>query len=152
MQAAGKDAHVWFLNLTEQQVAERVGEARALALEAELLAERVPERLKDAYFELFAYPIRGAAMLNEYQLLAKRSMVCATRGDSLGAMADANRVSKMFVELNLWTRHYNEEIQGGKWNHFFNWQPYHWFRSEKIDPPICTPQVFAETKQAPAPG
>ena len=151
MQAAGKDAHVWFLNLTEQQVAERVGEARALALEAELLAERVPERLKDAYFELFAYPIRGAAMLNEYQLLAKRSMVCGTRGDSLGAMADANRVRKMFAELNQWTRHYNEEIQGGKWNHFFNWQPYHWFRSEKIDPPICTPQVFAETNQAPAP-
>ena len=151
MQAAGKDAHVWFVNYTEQQVAERVREAQALAREAASLADRVPQRLKDAYFELFAYPISGAAMLNEYQLLAKRSMVCGTRGDSLGAMADANRVRKMFAELNQWTRHYNEEIQGGKWNHFFNWQPYHWFRSEKIDPPICTPQVFAETNQAPAP-
>lgn len=151
MQAAGKDAHVWFVNYTEQQVAERVREAQALAREAASLAERIPQRLKDAFFELFAYPIRGAAMLNEYQLLAKRSMVSATRGDSLGAMADAHRVEQMFKELNQWTNHYNKEIRNGKWDNFFNWQPYHWFRSEKIDPPICTPQIFEDVKKAPAP-
>ena len=151
MQAAGKDAHVWFVNYTEQQVAERVREAQALAREAASLAERIPQRLKDAFFELFAYPIRGAAMLNEYQLLAKRSMVSATRGDSLGAMADAHRVEQMFKELNQWTNHYNKEIRNGKWDNFFNWQPYHWFRSEKIDPPICTPKIFEDVKKAPAP-
>lgn len=134
MQAAGKDAHVWFVNYTGQQVAERVREAQALAREAASLAERIPQRLKDAYFELFAYPISGAAMLNEYQLLAKRSMVSATRGDSLGAMADAHRVEQMFKELNQWTNHYNKEIRNGKWDHFFNWQPYHWFRSRKKRP------------------
>ena len=151
MQAAGKDAHVWFVNYTEQQVAERVREAQALARKAASLADRVPQRLKDAYFELFAYPISGAAMLNEYQLLAKRSMVNATRGDSLGAMADAHRVEQMFKELNQWTNHYNKEIRNGKWDNFFNWQPYHWFRSEKIDPPICTPKIFEDVKKAPAP-
>lgn len=151
MQAAGKDAHVWFVNYTEQQVTERVREAQALAREAASLAERVPQRLKDAFFELFAYPISGAAMLNEYQLLAKRSMVSATRGDSLGAMADAHRVEQMFKELNQWTNHYNKEIRNGKWDNFFNWQPYHWFRSEKIDPPICTPKIFEDVKKAPAP-
>ena len=151
MQAAGKDAHVWFVNYTEQQVAERVREAQALAREAASLAERVPQRLKDAIFELFAYPISGAAMLNEYQLLAKRSMVNATRSDSLGAMADAHRVEQMFKELNQWTNHYNKEIRNGKWDNFFNWQPYHWFRSEKIDPPICTPKNFEDVKKAPAP-
>lgn len=151
MQAAGKDAHVWFVNYTEQQVAERVREAQALAREAASLAERVPQRLKDAFFELFAYPISGAAMLNEYQLLAKRSMVSASRGDSLAAMTDAHRVEQMFKELNQWTNHYNKEIRNGKWDCFFNWQPYHWFRSEKIDPPICTPQIFEGVRKAPAP-
>ena len=151
MQAAGKDAHVWFVNYTEQQAAERVREAQALAREAASLAERVPQRLKDAFFELFVYPISGAAMLNEYQLLAKRSMVSATRGDSLGAMADAHRVEQMFKELNQWTKLYNKEIRNGKWDNFFNWQPYHWFRSEKIDPPICTPKIFEDVKKAPAP-
>ncbi len=150
LQAGGKDSHVWFVDYSEKQVAERVRLARSLAIEAETLADRVPERLKDAYFELVAYPIRGAALLNEYQLLARRSMVCAMRGDSLGAMADANRVRQTFNELNKWTSHYNEEIRDGKWREFFNWQPYHWFRSEKIDPPVCTPDLFAKARQAPS--
>lgn len=149
LQAAGKDAHVWFVQYTEAQVAKRLQEARSLEIEAELLAQRVPDRLKDAYFELVSYPIRGAAMLNEYQLLARRSMVLATRGDSLGAMADAARVRQMFDELNHWTHHYNEEVQGGKWQHFFNWQPYHWYRSERIDPPFATPEMLDAVRLTP---
>ena len=149
LQAAGKDAHVWFVQYTEAQVAKRLQEARSLEIEAELLAQRVPDRLKDAYFELVSYPIRGAAMLNEYQLLARRSMVLATRGDSLGAMADAARVRQMFDELNHWTHHYNEEVQGGKWQHFFNWQPYHWYRSERIDPPFATPETLEAVRLMP---
>ena len=149
LQAGGKDAHVWFVDYTEQQVAERLREARSLATEAELLASRIPAELQDAYFELISYPVRGAAMLNEYQLLARRSMVSASRLDSLGAMADANRVKQLFNDLNEWTRHYNEDIQQGRWREFFNWQPYHWFRSDKIDPPIATPELLAQAAQAP---
>ena len=37
--------------------------------------------MKNAYFELVSYPVCGAAMINEYQLLARRSMVRATAGD-----------------------------------------------------------------------
>ena len=148
LQAGGKDAHVWFVPYTEQQVDRRVQEARSLAAEVQLLAERVPSHLQNAFFELVAYPIRGAAMLNEYQLLARRSMVLASRGDSLGAMADARRVERMFNELNGWTRQY-DELMDGKWQHFFNWQPYHWFRSEKIDPPIASPDAIAAARLMP---
>jgi hypothetical protein len=88
-------------------------------------------------------------MINEYQLLARRSMVRATAGDSLGAMADANRVKQMFNGLNDWTRHYNEEIGNGKWAEFFNWQPYHWFRSEKIEQPVATPELIAQAAKGP---
>ena len=151
LQAAGKDAHAWFVQYTEQQLAQRLQVARSLDVEAAVLAERVPARLQDAYFELVSYPIRGAAMLNEYELLARRSMVCASRGDSLGAMADAKRVEQKFQELNAWTIRYNKEIQNGKWDEYFNWQPYHWFRSEKIDPPVATPAMIAEVRQAPKP-
>ena len=151
LQAGGKDAHVWFVNYTEQEVAERLREARSLEMEAELLVSRIPDDLQDAYFELVAYPVRGAALLNEYQLLAHRSMVCTTRLDSLGATADADHVKQMFNQLNEWTRRYNEDIQQGKWREFFNWQPYHWFRSDKIDPPIATPELIAKAKQWPHP-
>ena len=117
--------------------------AQTLKTEVIALLERVPERQREAFFELVAYPIRGAALLNEYQLLARRSMVRATEGDSINALADADRVRIVFGELNAWTHHYNEEIQQGKWRDFLNWQPYHWFRSERIDPPICTPDILA---------
>ena len=151
LQAGGKDAHVWFINYSEEQIVQRIAQWRALATHAMDLAERIPERLKNAYFELVSYPVRGAAMINEYQLLARRSMVRATQRDSIGAMADADRVKQMFTQLNDWTRHYNEEILDGKWSHFFNWQPYHWFRSGKIEQPVATPELISKAIHGPVP-
>ena len=149
LQAAGKDAHVWFIDYSTEQTEQRIAEWRALKAHATELASRIPESLKNAYFELISYPVCGAAMINEYQLLARRSMVRATAGDSIGAMADADRVRQMFDSLNEWTRHYNEDILDGKWQQFFNWQPYHWFRSEKIEQPVATPELIAQTKNSP---
>ena len=149
LQAAGKDAHVWFVNYSTEQIEHRIAEWRALKAHATELASRIPESLKNAYFELISYPVCGAAMINEYQLLARRSMVRATAGDSFGAIADANRVRQMFDSLNEWTRHYNEDILDGKWQEFFNWQPYHWFRSEKIEQPLATPELIMQAKNSP---
>ena len=149
LQAAGKDAHVWFINYSAEQIEQRIAEWRALKAHVTELASRIPESLKDAYFELVSYPVCGAAMINEYQLLARRSMVRATDGDSIGAMADANRVKQMFDSLNELTRHYNEDVLDGKWQQFFNWQPYHWFRSEKIEQPVATPELIAQAKNSP---
>ncbi len=151
LQAGGKDAHVWFINYSESQIEQRIARWRALAAHASELTDRIPTPLKNAYFELVCYPIRGAAMINEYQLLARRSMARATQCDSIEAIADADRVKQMFTQLNEWTRHYNEEILNGKWAHFFNWQPYHWFRSEKIEQPIATPELIMKAKNGPIP-
>lgn len=149
LQAAGKDSHVWFVNYSQEQIEQRLAQWRALSASAVKLAERIPESLKDAYFELVSYPVCGATMINEYQLLARRSMVSATEGDSIEAMNDAARVNEMFEELNRLTHHYNNEIQGGKWQDFFNWQPYHWYRSQKIEQPVATPQLIQQAKNSP---
>ena len=151
LQAGGKDAHVWFVNYSEEQIDQRVARWRALAAQAAELANRIPARLKDAYFELVSYPICGAAMINEYQLLARRSMVRGTAGNQEGAIDDGLRVEEMFTKLNDWTNHYNNEILDGKWTDFFNWQPYHWFRSEKIEQPYCTPVLYAQAQRGPKP-
>lgn len=151
LQASGKDAHVYFVQYSEEQIKQRITDWNRIADKAVALSSRVPESLKDAYFELVSYPVRGAAMLNEYSLLARRSMVRASRNDSIGAMADANSVRLMFKELNDWTNHYNNEIKGGKWGNFFNWQPMQWFRSTKIDPPISTPKIIDSVRKMPKP-
>lgn len=151
LQAGGKDSHVWFVDYSDEQIAQRISQWRTLASQAADIARKIPVQLADAYFELFHYPIRGAAMLNEYQLLARRSMVRATGGDEVGAMEDAERVKEMFSELNDWTYIYNNELLEGKWSQFFSWQPYHWYRSEKIDPPYATPELITQCKHGPAP-
>ena len=149
LQATGKDAHVWFINYSAEQIEQRIAEWRALKAHATELASRIPKSLKNAYFELISYPVSGAAMINEYQLLARRSMVRATAGDSIGAMTDASKVRQMFDSLNELTRHYNEDILDVKWQQFFNWQPYHWFRSEKIEQPVATPELIAHARNCP---
>lgn len=151
LQASGKDSHVWFVNYSESQIRQRITRWRALAAQAADIASRIPQRLKSAYFELVEYPVRGAAMINEYQLLARRSMDRVTYGDSIGALADGKRVEEMFCQLNAWTDYYNNEIEDGKWRDYFNWQPYHWYRSEIIEQPYCTPEVAIMAKQSPNP-
>ena len=141
LQAGGKDSHVWFVDYTQKQVEDRLGSWRSLALMAEKLAEEVPENLQDAYFELVRYPIQGAAMLNEFQLLARRSMVRASVSDFTGAEQDAGSVVRLFHELNDWTNRYNNEINGGKWGNFFNWRPYHMYWSDKLDITYYDPSV-----------
>ena len=151
LQAGGKDSHVWFVGYTADQVEERLSQWRSLADRAASFASHMPAELRDAYFELIEYPICGAAMLNEYQLIARRSMVRATMSDIAGAKHDAETVKERFDDLNAWTRRYNEEILDGKWRNFFNWRPYHQYWSETLIVPYCTSEVVDMALQAPAP-
>ena len=150
LQAAGKDAHVYFVSYSEEQIARRLDAYSQLAAEAEALSRQLPPRLRDAYFELVLYPIRGASLINHYQLLARRSMARAADGRYQEALADADSVRRALDQLNQLTRRYNEDICHGKWRHFFSWQPYHWFRSKQIDPPICTPELVRQAANLPA--
>ena len=150
LMASGKDSHVWFIDYPEEEVRERLSAWEDAEKQALLLEKDVPDELKDAYFELLLYPVRGASLLNQYQLLSRCSMAHAAVGDSAQALADAAAATQAYTELNKWTDRYNEELLGGKWNHFFSWQPYHWFRSPQMDAPVATPELLDALKVAPA--
>lgn len=147
LQAAGKDAHVWFVNYTKNELEERIEAWRTLAEKASELAVRMPLHLQNAYFELVSYPICGAAMLNEYQLLARRSMVRAAQKDIAGAKEDSECVKQKIEDLNEWTRRYHEDILGGKWNNFFNWKPYFMYYGYEI--PYCTEETVRQAASSP---
>ena len=125
LMAAGKDSHVHFVNYTTGDIARRLAEYKAIEEKALALADDIPESLKAAYFELVLYPVRGASLLNSYQLCARLSLSQADT-DGKAALANARLAEEAFHELNDWTRIYNKELLGGKWDEFFNWQPYHW--------------------------
>ena len=141
LQAGGKDSHVWFVDYTSTQVEDRLSRWKELAGRATSLASQIPSDLRNAYFELVRYPICGAALLNEYQLVARRSMVRADQRDIAGAEKDGARVRELFDDLNEWTRIYNEDICDGKWREFFNWRPYHQYWSETLDVPYFTSET-----------
>lgn len=149
LQACGKDSHVWFVNYTGKQLDNRLDEWRSLASRAEALTSQMPSELQEAYFELVCYPICGAAMLNEHQLLARRSLARAAYRDFEGAEQDASRVKETFDSLNRWTDRYNNETSSGKWGNFFNWRPYHLYWSETLDVPFYTPELHEMASMAP---
>lgn len=151
LQASGKDSHVYFINYPESEISRRINDYRELSTRTLSLTKRIPEELRDAYFELVSYPIKGASMLNEYQLLSRRSLAHATYGDSAVAMKDANRARQMFHELNDWTHVYNKEVKDGKWDNFFCWVPYHWHKSEIMDAPIASPEMIEIVRHSPSP-
>lgn len=152
LQAEGKDSHVYFLEYSEADIRERLAEWEAVAARAEKLRGSIPEDLQAAYFELVEYPVRGAWMLNEYQLLSRLSLAHATYDDAGTAMADARRATEMHDNLNRWTGFYNKELLGGKWDEFFDWHPYHWTRSTRMDAPVCTEELLAEVRRSPKAG
>ena len=151
LQASGKDSHVYFLEYSEDDIRDRLERWESVALQAERLRSRIPDNLKAAYFELVEYPVRGAWMLNGYQLLSRLSLANASCGKASDAMADAARATQMFCELNKWTDAYNKELLDGKWDEFFNWQPYHWYRSASMDAPVCTEELLEEIGRSPKP-
>ena len=151
LQASGKDSHVYFVNYPEREIDRRLYEYRDIAFKAEALTGKIRPELRDAYFELVCYPIKGAAMLNEYQLLSRRSLARAAYGHEDEALKDAERATRMFHELNDWTKRYNEGIADGKWGNFFCWIPYHWHKSTIMDAPVATREMLDDVRKAPAP-
>ena len=151
LQASGKDAHVYFIEYSEEQARARIEAFRDITRRAETLEARIPERLRPAFFELILYPVKGAGMLNEYQLLSRLSLAHAAYGDAETALADAARATEMYEALNDWTDRYNKQLLGGKWDHFFDWRPYFWNGSTKMDAPVATEEILARVAAGPSP-
>ena len=149
LMASGKDSHVYFVDYTTGDISRRLEEYRKIEERALALASMIDESLKPAYFELVLYPVRGASLLNRYQLLSRRSLANVGRDDK-AAMADAANAEEAFHELNEWTRLYNKELLDGKWDEFFNWQPYHWYRSTNMDAPVCTEELIEIARKGPS--
>lgn len=125
LMAYGKEFHTRWLEYSDAEIDARLRAWKHLEQEVEALKERVPEQLQTAYYELFSYPIQGAAAMNRYVLLARRSRVLASqrvpRALEVAAEALAAR-----DKVDSLTRYYNEQLANGKWGHFFNWHP-NWY-------------------------
>ena len=120
---AGKPEHLHSIYYSNVEMEQRIAEYAALAEQSKAVEVQLPERLKDAYFQLIAYPVECSAAMNTKILGAKLSFEYAKMGETDKAMAMALETQRAYQHIVNLTRKYNKEIAGGKWDGMMNHAP-----------------------------
>jgi hypothetical protein len=100
----------WALSLSPEQAATLHERYHRLQLAEEALAEKISPEYRDAYTEIVGYPVRMLAATG-LLFLADRSVQHGK--DSAKNQAE---VERLHAYIDAQTRHYNQEVAGGKWN------------------------------------
>ncbi|HEX8070246.1 MAG TPA: glycosyl hydrolase 115 family protein [Pyrinomonadaceae bacterium] len=113
----------------------------ALTARADRLNAALPARLRDAFYELVLYPVRGAALANRRYFCMEKSAVYAAQGRAR-ARDWARRAHEAGERIAAETVYYNERLAGGKWRHMMavEMKPGQW-ASMRSTPPAVPPAV-----------
>ena len=90
-----------------------------LTAAAELIYQRLPEKARDAFFELVLFPIRACAQVNELYIAAARNRLYASQGRA-STNDYAARVRQLFQADADLSATYNHTLAGGKWDHMMD--------------------------------
>ncbi len=82
----------------------------------------IPEHLRDAYFQLVEYPVRGASLMNRKWIYAQLASQYSSAGVKSAAEYGAESL-KAYDEISALTLKYNQEIAGGKWKEMMSMAP-----------------------------
>ncbi|MEO0055289.1 MAG: hypothetical protein RLZZ50_1236, partial [Verrucomicrobiota bacterium] len=103
--------------LNDAEIHARLADYAALSRDVEAVSTSLPASAQDAFFQLVAYPIGSAASANARYFQAELARRLKVRGDDAAASAayaESEAAAGRIAEL---TRHYNEDVAGGKWRH-----------------------------------
>ena len=92
-----------------------------LALETRAMRQyyKLPEQYRDTYMQLVLHPVRAMANLYDmYYSLAMNKKLASEKDIKANYWAD--RVEKCFALDAEFTRDYNPNVSGGKWNHIMD--------------------------------
>lgn len=105
------------------------------------LYEAMPARLKDAFYELVVYPVRGSALANRRYFLMEKSALYAAQGRASARMW-ARRAEEAGERMKIETDYYNNELAHGKWRHIMamEMKPGEW-QSMRSTPPAVPASV-----------
>jgi len=107
-------------SLTEYREFERVvAEYDALVAEAEAIYARLPAHKRSGFYQLALFNAKASAQLNALYLAAGQNALYASQGRA-ATNAMAERVRELFAADQDLMRHFNETLEGGKWNHFMD--------------------------------
>lgn len=105
-----KPEHISRVNFTETERKRRLTAYDDLMKQAEALYGKLPQRQRDAFFQLVLYPVKGAALIEQ-----KRDY---------SVWGDAQKAIDAYDQIQQITDTYNTKIAGGKWNNMMNSRPH----------------------------
>lgn len=102
-----------------------------LVKKTDALREALPPELQDAFYETVVYPVRGSALANQMHL-------CGS----------SETARQAYDQIQAETRHYNEQIAGGKWRHMMSSNPRNRPALRKPDASIASAALTGVTNEA----
>ncbi len=103
------------------EVQQRLDAYIQLEQQVEALQNKIPENLKDAFYQLVGYKVLGAANMNKKLLYAYKSRVYAGQGRN-SANIYAKKSKQAFEKIKEITESYNQ-LNGGKWSYMMTDNP-----------------------------
>lgn len=140
--ASGKPEHLSEISYSGDEMISRIKEYEKIVKEVRRISGKIPQRLKNAYFELIQYPAEAASLMNQKILYAKMSLTEAASGNQK-ALLYSKYAQDAYAQIQLLTHQYNKVIAGGKWDGMMDDHP----RNQKIFnmPPTATADMIAKT-------
>jgi hypothetical protein len=140
--AAGKPEQLNGTEFSPAAISSRLQAYQDLVKESKRIAELLPQRLQDAYFQLIAYPVEAACHMNEKIFYTKETDQLAALGDpkALEYYQKAKLAYQQIIQLG---HKYNFEIAGGKWEGMMDDHP----RGRDIFNMPPAPTLAATTKR-----
>lgn len=108
---------------TTDEMIQRIRDYQALVRRVLALEAVMPQRLRDAYFELMTYPIAATADMNFKILGSRLSYWYAGAGDRASSLSYASLSRAAYDDILALTDRYNLETASGKWNGMMNMSP-----------------------------
>ncbi|HUW91976.1 MAG TPA: glycosyl hydrolase 115 family protein [Bacteroidales bacterium] len=107
-------------SLVNYREAEKVvDDYKALAARSEEIYTKLPEEMRDAYYQLVLFPIKACALVNELYVTAGKNALFAKQGRAM-TNEMALKTERLFTADTSLMGYYNRSFAGGKWNHFMD--------------------------------
>ncbi len=124
---------------------------RSLIERTNQIKERIPQQLKDSFFQLVEYPVLASANLAFLHISTAKNWLYAKQGRAM-AYIEADKVRQALAKDFELRRIYHEDIANGKWIHMMdqNHISYtYWQQPEKdVLPKLKDPLYISHTSEA----
>jgi hypothetical protein len=117
-------------SLVNYQEAERVvADFKSIATKAEKIYRKLPENMRDAFYELVLFPAKACEIVNELYVAAGKNALYFKQGRASANDEAANTRALFQADTSL-MGYFNRTFKDGKWDHFMdqshlgytNWQ------------------------------